>query len=81
MATLPLWQHATYLLPNVRVEQRAAVIWMQALYPSRVCSNVLLYDPHVIPAACGRTEHQPSRDICCHVSTENETRPHHRRCQ
>ena len=30
------------LPPNVRVEQRAAVFWMLALYPSRVCSNALL---------------------------------------
>jgi hypothetical protein len=27
---------------NARVEQRAAVLWMLALYPSRVCSNALL---------------------------------------
>ena len=38
-------------------------------------------DPHVIRAAHGRTKQQPSCDICCHVSTENETRPHHRRCK
>jgi len=41
---------------------------------------VWLDDPQMIRAACGRTEHQASRDICCHVSTEDETRPHHCRC-
>jgi hypothetical protein len=32
------------LSPNARVEQRAADLWMLALYPSRVCSNALLDD-------------------------------------
>jgi hypothetical protein len=36
---------------NVRVEQRAAVLWMLALYPSRVCSNALLGDEVQQPAA------------------------------
>ena len=29
------------VVSNVRVEQRAAVYWMLALYPSRVCSNAM----------------------------------------
>jgi hypothetical protein len=37
---------AVHVSPNVRVEQRAAVLWMLALYPSRVCSNALLGDAH-----------------------------------
>jgi hypothetical protein len=36
------WHDLNYLASNVRVEQRAAVLWMLALYPSRVCSNALL---------------------------------------
>ena len=42
--------------------------------------DALLGDPYMIPAARGRPEQQPSRDICGHVSPENQTRPHDGRC-
>jgi hypothetical protein len=38
-----------------------------------------LGDPDVICAPRRRAEQQTSREICCHMATENKTRPHHSR--